>query len=301
MCAKAKGPDLRTKTNMPSELWQELGKMIKELSKKREELLRHHTDEEIEKIIDSYYYTDDEGQKAKIEEIAMLYHFPMALIITKNAYRYMKNKIYSKDLFNKLLFDIIVILRRYTPNTNNKFSTYLATSLRGEMMKFLDNTKVVKYNYYYIVKKFGRDFTKIIMESDLDVVLDGEGDIDEYTAEKMKSILEDYKVQNMEYGYSYYWLVIDFYEHFKAFITKRYNDVQREVILEYYVSHKTNREVSVANLADMYGLERQAVYRLLKEAISSFVEYCKDKRNYELNDLYNMLKEYWDEDSFDGV
>lgn len=141
-----------------------LKNFINTLNNLRKELIKTHTKDELDRLPFVYSTTNDEELKRDIENKMLIYHFPIALVFLRKYAIYIKSY-YIDDLFQHCLFVIINTLRKFNPNKKVLFHTYLSNYMFGEVLKFIDSTKTLKYNYYYLRKK---DENIIILnESDL--------------------------------------------------------------------------------------------------------------------------------------
>ncbi|MEM4166742.1 MAG: hypothetical protein QW255_05295 [Candidatus Bilamarchaeaceae archaeon] len=271
-------------------VWQTLRKDIIEFSKMRREKLGNTSDINIEELIRKYKELPELSEERRnIEEIILLYNFPMILIIVKKGAILMKNDNYIKDLFNHLLLVTIDTIRRYKIDAENKFSTYLASCLRGETIKFIDNTRVVKYNYYYITQKKGQEPINILLESDLNNMFDS--DESELVSMYSHHYLKDNFHQDIEYDISLD-RVNKMLEYMKDFLKNKYDAPEntKAFLHEYMFSHKTAREVSVRILSNKYNMGIKECYSEIKKFQKEFRKYCESDKG-ELGSLYASLLE----------
>lgn len=282
--------DLDTNNIQNVPIWQELKKEIQEFSKRRKELFDNDVNFDIEKIIQEYHEADDERKKI-IEEMVIVYNFPIILIFTKKGYYMIKNRDYIKDLFNHLMYCTIEALRRYKAYNKNKFSTYLIACLRGEMIKFADDSRVVKYNYYYLIQRKKKDPLTILLESDINNILETEDSesITSYSNTKCKRnegytdfYIEKYNIE-----------IRKLVEYFIKFVTEyEVDENTKNFLVEYLTSKKSSKEVAVSKIAEKYNKDIKECYKDIKKVINDFNEYAI-KDNGELGFIYrNVMEEY---------
>lgn len=146
-----------------------LKKMIEKFTRERNKLISKYDKNYMDSLPAIYAQAEDDIIKSDIEEKMLYYHFPIAIIIIKKYAKHVDIDTLD-DLFQHCMFSIINALRRYDPKKNTLFHTYLARTMLGEILKFLDTTRLIRFNYYYVKSKMGEEYVNdlyVIMESNI--------------------------------------------------------------------------------------------------------------------------------------
>jgi len=134
---------------------QELKTLIINLNNEREKVVEKYKGKGISNPNDiaCYYENMTDEMKEEYENDILYYNFPIAILLCKKYSRYVPLNEWQ-DLYSHALFSIINILRKYKCEKGARFHTYLVSSLRGEIIKFMDTCYNIKINYHYEKKKF---------------------------------------------------------------------------------------------------------------------------------------------------
>ena len=189
--------------------------IILNMTKRRKEVI--NGDINIEDLIIEYKRNPNE----EIMEMIILYNLPMAVILVKN-YAHLVDEINVPDLFSTAIETIVKSVEKYDTSRNNKFSSYLVINMHGEILKVIDQMRIVKFTYYHHVMKnkntknasefedktITNDIeeldwpVKILTESDIASIMDGNHGlevIENYIYHKSPdTFVEFYKVYDRE-------------------------------------------------------------------------------------------------------
>lgn len=238
---------------------REIQKIVYRLNNIREKI----TEEDILYVVNTYK-TMDECDIEKAKEYVLAYYFPIAIIIGKRYAKYVPTD-YIEDLYQVAFNTIINCLERYEPTNKVKFHTYLSTSIKGEIIKFIDATKTIKYSYYYLKTKYEDqdDFHNIISMLKVDTFSQLS------TNENAENIsIENYLSESKN--------KVDFHEQFKKKMLYDlveaikeilqeldYTDMEKDIIYKYLFSEE---RFDASTLTKMYNIKQQKfVYNLVKK------------------------------------
>jgi DNA-directed RNA polymerase specialized sigma subunit len=107
-----------------------------------------------EELIDENYNPEDvllEYRKTGSDDLLLslvLYNLPMAVILVKKYSGYI-DPMQVSDMLSVALNTIVRCAQKYDASHGTKFSSYLVINMKGEILKYLDEAKPVKYTYYY--------------------------------------------------------------------------------------------------------------------------------------------------------
>lgn len=256
---------------------------IFEINKKR----KHYKVEEIDiEQLAREYKNMDENKRIEAVEIIISYNLPLIIAIMRKWYDTLTSEDALQDMMSHLLEVIPGIIDRYNSENKNKFSTYLTSCLRGEAMKFLDTQRVIKYNYYYMVKKKGLEPLKISYESEItDMLEENESALDVYNRyySAASNELDDVDEERERH------IVINkIMEHLFIFIENKVdNDLDKEIAKMYINNYlDTRNNYPVHKIAEHFNVDVNYIYRCLRKIFKEFKKECEDSTNEELNELY---------------
>lgn len=268
-------------------------RFIMELNQKRNYYkIKSFSHDDIERMACEYQEAE-EFRKSEIEEIVMAYNLPLIIAIIYRWYDVLSNEASVQDIMSHLFSCIVPILKRYRCDSNNKFSTYLTASLNGEALKYLDQDKVVSYNYYYIVKKKGLDPLEIRNESDIALMLDeDENSMETYvrhysnnsrSSEENDIIEENYKRSKISYIIDYLYQFID---------TELTDMLERQIINKYLDIHFTSTEkITIKDIAEELSVDVNFVYKTIRKTLKMFREHCRRNRPIILEYYEEIFKD----------
>ncbi len=154
------------------------------LTKLREELIDENYNPE--KILLEYQKTGDEDLLLSL----VLYNLPMAVILVKRYSGYVDPDQVS-DMFSIALNTIVRCAQKYDASHGTKFSSYLVINMKGEILKYLDEAKPVKYTYYYYSQKLQNTNNT----DELDIIIDNENEILEHY--DLPQFITHYDIKNL--------------------------------------------------------------------------------------------------------
>ncbi len=120
----------------------EVRNYVIKLTKLREELI--NDDYNPEEVLLEYRRTGNDDLLLSL----VLYNLPMAVILVKKYSGYV-DPIQVSDMFSVALNTIVRCAQKYDISHGTKFSSYLVINMKGEILKYLDEAKPIKYTYYY--------------------------------------------------------------------------------------------------------------------------------------------------------
>jgi len=189
--------------------------IIINMTRRRKEVIKG--DINVEELIHEY----KKNPREEIMEMIILYNLPMAVVLVKS-YAHLVDEINIPDLFSTAMETIIKSVEKYDINRNNKFSSYLVINMHGEILKAIDQMRIVKFTYYHhmVKSKASKNENisdeipvtadiedtdwpvKIITESDIAGIMDGNQSIEvmeNYIHHKSpEAFVEFYKVYESE-------------------------------------------------------------------------------------------------------
>lgn len=243
-------------------------KFVKKLTLKREELVEKMSKKEIEEIIESYDNASEE-EKESISEIALIYHFPIALTIVKKFSVYIDPN-YIDDMIQTLFMSIVTSLQSYDKSKGYKYHTYLSNTLMGIAMKFLDASRMIKFNYYYVKKKYGEDYInynlRTILESEIAELGEEELDIDSYLYHEHEDIYKE-DVPNFDYIY---------YVMEQCLAQSGFTEIEKRIIHDIFISHQEKTKTKNSYVTKKFNVDVSYVYALKKKFISVLSEKLSD-------------------------
>ena len=203
--------------------------MIINMTKRRKEVIKG--DINVEELINEY----KENPREEIMEMIILYNLPMAVVLVKS-HAHLVDEINIPDLFSIAMETIVKSVEKYDTNRNNKFSSYLVINMHGEILKAIDQMRIVKFTYYHhmIKSKVNRNENisdeipitteieetewpvKIITESDIASIMDG-----------------NYGIEAME-NYIHYKSPKIFVEFYNEYETQKKSEIIRNNLYQCY-------------------------------------------------------------------
>lgn len=268
-------------------------RLIMDLNQKRNYYkVKSMSHDDIERIACEYHEAGD-GRKSEIEEIVMAYNLPLVIAIIYKWFDVLSNEASVQDIMSHLYSCFVPILKRYRCDSNNKFSTYLTASLNGEALKYLDQDKVISYNYYYIVKKKGLDPLDIRNESDIALMLDeNENSVETYVRyysntsnpnEENDIIEQDYKRNKINY-------IIDY---LYQFIDNEISDMLEQQIIKKYIDiyFTSADKKTIKDIAEELSVEVNLVYKSIRKTLKMFRDHCKKNRPIILEYYEEIFKD----------
>ncbi|MEM5877674.1 MAG: hypothetical protein QXF12_02215 [Candidatus Aenigmatarchaeota archaeon] len=247
---------------------------INKLNKMRKSLIAKYTKEELDNMPFIYCSTEDDSLKAEIENNMIIYHFPIALVFLRKYAMYVKSY-YVEDFFQHCLLVIVTTLRKFDPLKNVLFHTYLSNYMFGEVLKFIDSTKTLKYNYYYLKKK------------DENIIIVNESDLLNYTSSDDPSFVEMYNYYHQflnsvdEEDY-----ILDF-EHIKSIVKreiyKNYSSDKAEILecLFELSDCGCRSNINIINcLSEKYNINKSVLYDLKRDFIKKIKKQDLIKKHF---------------------
>jgi hypothetical protein len=243
-------------TNIVGEIYltPAMKKMIDDLTKKRDDLIQKYSDEDIKRMIESYIEYPDE-EKEDIAEMAVIYHFPIVMIFMKKYSKYI-NADYIEDMFSYGLHCIVSVLDRYKKDMNVRFHTFLSSYLNGEMMKFIDNTRMIKYNYYYVKKRYGEEAMEnmsVYLESYIREFDDEDNEYYDKVISTQEQVT-DFEIQDE----TCLFVVED------AILSDNYNKTEKQLLYLLYLDNSYKNKRSITALAKNYKVSFDYIKELKK-------------------------------------
>ncbi len=244
-----------------------------------------------EEVLLEYQRTGDEDLLFSL----ILYNLPMAVILVKRYSGYIDAQQVG-DMLSVALNTIVRCAKKYDASVGTKFSSYLVINMKGEILKYLDEAKPVKYTYYYYTQKTqDKDMKSLVNESydqdsfdmpkfftsdDIKNVLSekdiGDNMLDSYIYEEtdgmLKQNIDDYK--NMTYK-----LLVS--EELIKCINSIYNDsdnqIEKIIIEAIKQSIINNTKYTVAQLCDRYNLSKRSAYSIHNEVLRAIGDCMREK------------------------
>ncbi len=260
-----------------------------------------------EEVLVEYQQTGDENLLLSL----VLYNLPMAVILVKRYSGYVDLHQVG-DMLSIALNTIIRCAKKYDISMGTKFSSYLVINMKGEILKYLDESKPVKYTYYYYNQKIkdnglealekeyydmlqdSPDVPKFITSDDIRNMLSekdiGDNLLESYVYEEtdgiVKQSIEDYKSVN------YRTLVSEsLLECINIISIAASNRIERIIIEAIKQSIINNVKYTVAQLCDRYNLSKRSAYSTHNEILKAIGECLKEKmkENPELEEGLKQL------------
>jgi len=254
-------------------------------------------------LIDDSYNPEEvllEYQKTGDEDLLfslILYNLPMAVILVKRYSGYIDAHQVG-DMFSVALNTIVRCTRKYDISMGTKFSSYLVINMKGEILKYLDEAKPVKYTYYYYTQKAQDnsirslvredfhidqeqlDIPKFITNDDIKSILSerdiGDNLLESYVYEQTDGILnqsiEEYK--NMNYK-----LLVseELLKCIDGISNVNDNQVEKIVIEAIRQSISDNVKYTVAQLCDRYNLSKRSAYSVHNDVLRAIGDCMREK------------------------
>jgi RNA polymerase sigma factor (sigma-70 family) len=148
--------DFKSILNSAFTLPDEVRNYVIKLTKLREELIDE--DYNPEEVLLEYRRTGSDDLLLSL----VLYNLPMAVILVKKYSGYI-DPMQVSDMFSVALNTIVRCAQKYDISHGAKFSSYLVINMKGEILKYLDEAKPIKYTYYYYNQR-----TQIVNNLDID-------------------------------------------------------------------------------------------------------------------------------------
>jgi DNA-directed RNA polymerase specialized sigma subunit len=234
----------------------------------------------------------------------------MAVILVKRYLGYVDTHQVS-DMFSIALNTIIRCAKKYNVSIGTKFSSYLVINMKGEILKYLDEARPVKYTYYYYNQKAQdhdfealeeesydmeqdtSDMPKFITIDDIRNMLSekdiGDNLLESYVYEETKGLIkqsmEDYKIIN------YRILVSEKLLECINNISNNVNSQVEKIIIETIrQSISGNVKYTVAQLCDRYNLSKRSAYSAHNEILKAIRE-CMREKMKETPELEEGIKQ----------
>ena len=256
-----------------------------------------------ESMIDDNYNPEEvllEYQRTCDEDLLfslILYNLPMAVILVKRYLGYIDTHQVS-DMLSVALNAIIRCAKKYDISIGTKFSSYLVINMKGEILKYLDEAKPVKYTYYYYTQKTQSnhlesldreyydidqdlfDIPKFITNDDIKNILSekdiGDNLLESYVYEETDGMLN----QNIEdYRNVSYRILVS--EELLKCIDYIYNTsdnrVEKIIIEAIRQSISDNVKYTVAQLCDRYNLSKRSAYSAHNDVLQAIGDCMKEK------------------------
>lgn len=242
------------------------------------------------------YKEASETRKSEIEDIMLAYNLPLVISIINKWYDLLSSEDSIQDIMSHLMLSMISILKRYKPNDKNKFSTYLVASLNGEALKFMDNDRIVKYNYYYLVKKKGQEPLVIGTESSIQSLLDEEENALEIYSKyySSKNTIPDEVEDDTERKKKE--VLHELFEKLKQFIeSDSASELDKSIMMAYINSLiSIDENYTVNQIAEYHNVNKDYIYKVIRRTFKKFRDLCSQTGS-ELNKLYDTFIEITNE------
>jgi DNA-directed RNA polymerase specialized sigma subunit len=268
-----------------------------------------------EELIDENYSPEQallEYRRTGREDLLLslvLYNLPMAVILVKRYLGYIDPHQVS-DMFSIALNTIVHCAQKYDPTLGVKFSSYLVINMRGEILKYLDEAKPVKYTYYYY-----NQLAQLASSSDTDTTTLSENNDSEFcnlpqfiTHHDIKDLLsekepDDNMLENYVYEESdgYISQSIDEQKELKyriliseelikcidSVLERANSEIESIIASNIKRSIIENVKYSVAELCNMYNFSKRSAYSVHSQIIKAIGDCLKDKirNNPEIEQL----------------
>jgi DNA-directed RNA polymerase specialized sigma subunit len=269
------------------------------LTKLREELIDENYNPE--EILSEYHKTGRDDLLLSL----VLYNLPMAVILVKKYSGYV-DPMQVSDMFSVALNTIVRCAQKYDASHGTKFSSYLVINMKGEILKYLDEAKPVKYTYYYYSQR-----VQHIDNSDIDVIealyenCNSEyGDLPQFmTHQDIKNLLlenepDDNMLENYVYEKGNISQNIDDYKElsYRAIISEELMKCIDSILdhvnsnLESVILNSIKRSIvenvkyTVAELCEKYNFSKRSAYSTHAQIIKAIGDCLKEriKNNPEL-------------------
>jgi DNA-directed RNA polymerase specialized sigma subunit len=227
----------------------------------------------------------------------VLYNLPMAVILVKRYSGYIDAHQVG-DMLSIALNTIVRCTKKYDASMGTKFSSYLVINMKGEILKYLDEAKPVKYTYYYYTQKTQCNDVKSPVQEDYDMDQDsfdipqfitnddirsilserdsGDNVLESYVYEETDGMLnqsiEEYR--NMNYK------ILVSEELLKCIDSiSNISDSQVEKIIVEAIkqSISDNVKYTVAQLCDRYNLSKRSAYSAHNEVLRAIGDCMREK------------------------
>ncbi len=236
----------------------------------------------------------------------ILYNLPMAVILVKRYSGYIDAHQVA-DMLSIALNTIVRCAKKYDITMGTKFSSYLVINMKGEILKYLDEAKPVKYTYYYYTQKTQcndinsilrenydieqdlTDMPKFITNDDIKSILSerdmGDNLLESYVYEETDGMLsqsiEEYRIMN-------YKLLVseEILKCIDSISNTSNNHVEKIIIDAIRESISGNVKYTVAQLCDRYNLSKRSAYSVHNEVLRAIGDCmrAKMKENPELEE-----------------
>jgi len=284
---------------------EEVRQYVIKLTKLRETMIDDSYNPE--EVLKEYQKTGDENLLFSL----VLYNLPMAVILVKRYSGYVDVHQVG-DMFSIALNTIIRCAKKYDIAMGTKFSSYLVINMKGEILKYLDESKPVKYTYYYYTQKMKDNDFEVLEEEYYDIVQDspdipkfiaiddirnmlsekdmGDNLLESYVYEEtdgiVKQSIEDYESMN------YRTLVSEkLLECINTIYSAASDRIERIIIEAIKQSLSDNVKYTVAQLCDRYNLSKRSAYSTHNEILKAIGKCLKEKmkENPELEEGLKQL------------
>ena len=284
--------DFKSILNSAFTLPDDVRNYVIKLTKLREELIDE--DYNPEEVLLEYRRTGSDDLLLSL----VLYNLPMAVILVKKYSGYI-DPMQVSDMFSVALSTIVRCAQKYDVSHGTKFSSYLVINMKGEILKYLDEAKPVKYTYYYYNQR-----TQIVDNSNMNNIeaLDekdnlGYCDLPQFiTHHDIKNILSenepsDNMLENYVYEESCINQSIDDYKEssYRMIISEELmrcidsisehvtSNIESVILSSIKRSIIENVKYTVAELCERYNFSKRSAYSTHTQILKAIGDCIKDK------------------------
>lgn len=260
-----------------------LKKTIEKFTKERNKLIAMYDKNYMDSLPMIYAQADDD-LKSEIEEKMLYYHFPIAIIIIKKYAKHVDIDTLD-DLFQHCMFSIINALRRYDPKKNALFHTYLARTMLGEVLKFLDTTRLIRFNYYYVKSKMGEEYVNdlcVIMETNIISMSNDENHefFESYNFNKNRLSIYNFMENEYDYIYDTEYIYNKLIEDIrKKIMDSQFSEKEKLILLDLFMPAAETgiHRNTIKKIASKHKVKDSYVHELRKSFIEYYESITKDQ------------------------
>jgi len=246
-----------------------------------------------EEVLTKYQKTGDEDLLFSL----ILYNLPMAVILVKRYSGYIDAQQVG-DMLSVALNTIVRCTKKYDASMGTKFSSYLVINMKGEILKYLDEAKPIKYTYYYYTQKTQRndlgaldwayydtdqdsfDIPKFITHDDIKSILSerdiGDNLLESFVYEETDGILNQSIEEHINMNYK---LLVseELLKCIDSISNTSDNQVEKIIIDAIRQSISGNVKYTVAQLCDRYNLSKRSAYSAHNDVLRAIGDCMREK------------------------
>jgi DNA-directed RNA polymerase specialized sigma subunit len=263
-----------------------------------------------EEVLTKYQKTGDEDLLFSL----ILYNLPMAVILVKRYSGYIDAHQVG-DMLSIALNTIVRCTKKYDTSMGTKFSSYLVINMKGEILKYLDEAKPIKYTYYYYTQKTqsnnleslereyydidqdSPDIPKFITNDDIKSILSesdfGDNLLESYIHEETEGLLNHSIEDHININYRIL-VSEELLKCINSISDNSNNQVEKVIIEAIRQSISDNVKYTVAQLCDRHNLSKRSAYSAHNEVLRAIGECMREKmkENPELEEGLRQVIEH---------